>query len=112
MLSMAPKTILGETEHHVLLAATRLGPAADTVAIVRELEARTGRNVAPAAVYIALRRLEDHRMVRSRLATRKGEARARRQFEVTPSGRSQLRTSRERLLSLWEGLDPVWKKGR
>jgi len=110
MLTMSPKTILGETEHHVLLAATRLGSSADTVGIVRELESRTGRAVAPAAVYIALRRLEDHRLVRSRLAARKGETRARRQFEVTPAGRSQLRTSRERLLRLWEGLDPVWKR--
>jgi len=109
MLTMPPKTILGETEHHVLLAATRLGLEAHTVAIVHELETRTGRTVAPAAVYIALRRLEDHRLVRSRLVTRKGEVRARRQFEVTPAGRAQLRASRERLLSLWEGLDPVWK---
>lgn len=112
MLIMSPKTALGETEHHVLLAATRLGAEADTVAIVREIEARTGRAVAPAAVYIALRRLEEHRLVRSRLVTRKGETRPRRQFEVTAAGRGVLRTSRERLLSLWEGLDPVWKKGR
>lgn len=103
------KTALGETEHHVLLAATRLGPHADTVGIVRELEARTGRSVAPAAVYIALRRLEEHRMVRSRLVTRQGETRSRRTFEVTAAGRDLLRTSRERLLRLWEGLDPIWR---
>jgi DNA-binding PadR family transcriptional regulator len=106
---MPTKTALGETEHHVLLAATRLGPQADTVAIVRELEARTGRSVAPAAVYIALRRLEEHRMVRSRLLTRLGESRARRTFEVTSAGRDLLRASRERLLRLWEGLDPIWR---
>ena len=107
---MATKTALGETEHHVLLAATRLGAQADTVSIVREIESRTGRDVAPAAVYIALRRLEEHRLVRSRLLTRPDEARARRQFEVTAAGRAVLKTSRARLLSLWEGLDPIWKR--
>jgi DNA-binding PadR family transcriptional regulator len=103
------KTALGETEHHVLLAAARLGASADTVAIVRELETRTGRSVAPASVYIALRRLEEHRMVLSKLATRRGESRPRRTFEITAAGRSLLRVSRERLLSLWDGLDPLWK---
>lgn len=107
---MPSKSALGETEHHVLLAAARLGPEADTVAIVRELETRTGRSVAPAAVYIALRRLEEHRMVRSRLVTRDGEQRTRRQFDLTAAGRGVLRTSRERLLNLWDGLDPLWKE--
>ena len=109
MLIMPTKTALGETEHHVLLAATRLGPDANTVAIVREIDARTGREVAPAAVYIALRRLEEHGLVRSRLLTRSDESRARRQFEVTAAGRAVLKTSRARLLSLWKGLDPLWK---
>ena len=106
---MSAKTALGETEHHVLLAAVRLGPEADTVAIVRELETQAGRRVAPAAVYIALRRLEAHRLVRSKLVTRRGESRTRRQFDVTPAGRALLRSSRERLLNLWAGLDPLWK---
>jgi DNA-binding PadR family transcriptional regulator len=106
---MPTKTALGETEHHVLLAALRLGAKADTVAIVRELEARAGRDVAPAAVYIALRRLEEHKLVRSKLITREGETRTRRTFDVTAAGRDVLRTSRERLLRLWEGLDPIWR---
>lgn len=106
---MSTKTAFGETEHHVLLTATRLGAQADTVAIVRELEARTGRQVAPAAVYIALRRLEEHRLVRSKLVTRRGETRQRRTFDVTPAGLELLRASRERLLRLWEGLDLGWK---
>ena len=110
MLIMATKTALGETEHHVLLAATRLGSKSDTVAIVREIESRTGRAVAPAAVYIALRRLEEHRLVHSRLETRRDESRPRRQFDVTAAGRAVLKTSRARLLRLWEGLDPLWKE--
>jgi DNA-binding PadR family transcriptional regulator len=107
---MTTKTALGETEHHVLLAATRLGPAADTVGIVREIETLAGRTVAPAAVYIALRRLEEHRLVRSRLVSPADGSRVRRQFEVTAAGKTVLKTSRARLLRLWEGLDPLWKE--
>jgi DNA-binding MarR family transcriptional regulator len=107
---MTTKSALGETEHHVLLAAVRLGGEADTVGIVHELETQTGRRVAPAAVYIALRRLEAHRLVRSKLVTRRGESRTRRHFDVTPAGRAVLRASRERLLILWSGLDLLWKE--
>jgi DNA-binding PadR family transcriptional regulator len=106
---MPSKAVLGETEHHVLLAAARLGDRAHTVAIVREIEARTGRAVAPAAVYIALRRLERHKLVKSHLVTEKGDWRSRRLVEITEAGRRQLRASRERLLRLWDGLDPIWE---
>jgi DNA-binding PadR family transcriptional regulator len=106
---MSTKTALGETEHHVLLAAARLGPEAHTVAIVREIEARTDRTVAPAAVYIALRRLEGHKLVRTRLRTAPDDWRSRRHVEVTDAGRRLLKTSRERLLKLWDGLDPLWR---
>jgi DNA-binding PadR family transcriptional regulator len=105
-----PKAALGEFEHHVLLAAVRLGARAYTVTIVQELEARTGREVAPAAVFIALRRLEDHGLVSSRLATPAGDWRARRLVSVTARGRALLRQSRARFMSLWEGLEPLWKE--
>ncbi len=104
-----PKAALGEFEHHVLLAAVRLGVRAYTVTIVQELEQRTGREVAPAAVFIALRRLEEHGLISSRLTTPAGDWRARRLVTVTARGRALLRQSRERLLSLWEGLEPLWK---
>jgi DNA-binding PadR family transcriptional regulator len=60
-------------------------------------------------VYIALRRLERHKLVKSRMVTAAGDWRSRRQFEVTEPGRRLLRASRERLLRLWDGLDPLWK---
>jgi DNA-binding PadR family transcriptional regulator len=107
---MSTKTVLGETEHHVLLAAARLGAEAYTVSIVREIESRTGRSVAPAAVYIALRRLEGHKLVRTRMVHREDDWRSRRQVDVTDAGRRLLRVSRERLLRLWDGLDPLWQK--
>ena len=56
---------LGEFEHMVLLAILRHGGEAYSVPIVLELEQRTGRSVAPAAVYIALRRLEKRGLLRS-----------------------------------------------
>jgi DNA-binding PadR family transcriptional regulator len=107
---MPRKAALGETEHHVLLAAARLGDDAHTVSIVREIEGRTGRAPAPAAVYIALRRLEGHKLVRSRMVHRPDDWRSRRHFDITDTGRRLLRDSRERLLRMWEGLDPLWKK--
>ena len=100
---------LGDLEHQVLLAALRLEANAYSAAIVEELEARTGRDVAPAAVYIALRRLEDGGFVRSCVKEResRGVTRERRYFDVTARGLTLLRTARSRYLSLWEGLEPM-----
>jgi hypothetical protein len=58
---MSGRESLGEFEHQVLLAILRLGGEAYSVPIVLEIEERTGRDVAPAAVYIALHRLQDKR---------------------------------------------------
>ncbi|MGH7503380.1 MAG: PadR family transcriptional regulator [Longimicrobiales bacterium] len=101
------KDVLGEFEHHVLLAALRLKKGAYTTAIVVELEDRTGREVAPAAVYIALRRLEEHGLVTSQYRVgAEDDRRERRYFAVTRAGVSMLRESKRRLARLWEGLDP------
>ena len=58
---------LGGFEHHVLLALTRIGETY-SVPIVVELEQRTGRTVAPAAVFVTLRRLEKRGLLVSRVA--------------------------------------------
>ena len=101
------KENLGELEQQVLLAVVRLGEEAYSASIVRELEERTGREVAPAAVYIALRRLEENGVASSEMrAPRDDEGgRARRYFTVEPEGLALLRESRRRLVSLWEGID-------
>ena len=66
---------LAEFELLVLLAALHLGPdEAYTVSIAAYIEQRTGRSVRPANVYTTLQRLEEKRLV----ATRLGEARAER----------------------------------
>lgn len=107
------KDLLGELEHQVLLAVVRLGEGAYSASIVLELEDRTGREVAPAAVYIALRRLEEKGLAGSVLRNASPEegGRERRYFSVTPEGRALLRESRRRLVSLWEGLDAALEEG-
>jgi PadR family transcriptional regulator, regulatory protein PadR len=104
---MSEKTALGEFEHHVLLAAIRLGENAYTASILLELEDRTGREVSAAAIYIALRRLERAGLVKSRLKTgiERNERRERRYVRVTPAGVRIVREARRRFDSLWEGLE-------
>lgn len=98
------KEILGEFEHHVLLATRRLGDHAYSAAIVGELEEVTGREVAPAAVYIALRRLEEGGLADSRMAAPPEGGRARRYFRPTPRGLELMRESRRRFEALWHGV--------
>jgi DNA-binding PadR family transcriptional regulator len=100
------KQALGEFEHHVVLAALRLGDNSYTTSILTELEARTGREISAAAVYIALRRLERSGIVRTRLrrAIERNERRERRYVQVTPAGVKLAREARQRLVRLWDGL--------
>ncbi len=106
---MPTTEIQGEFEHQVLLAALRLGNAAFTAAIVLELEDKSQRSVAPAAVYVALRRLEKKKLVRSALRTGDdhGQLRERRFFLVTSHGVDALRATRARLGRLWSGLETI-----
>ncbi|HZD05424.1 MAG TPA: helix-turn-helix transcriptional regulator [Longimicrobiales bacterium] len=107
------KEVLGEFEHQVLLAAIRLAMGAYSSAIVAELEAVTGRDVSAAAVYIALRRLEENGLARSELRPPRDEpgGRERRYFRPTADGLDLLRRSRRRFLGLWDGLEPVLDEG-
>jgi DNA-binding PadR family transcriptional regulator len=105
---------LGDFEHQVLLAVLRLGGETYSVPLVLELEERTGREVAQAAVFIALRRLEKKGLLVSRLDDRALEltGRVRRYFKATPQGLRRLREARRALVRLWEGLDAVLGKAR
>ena len=101
--------VLGGFEHQVLLAMVRLGSSAYSVPIVTELEERTGRSVAPAAVYVTLRRLEKRRLLTSRMAPpEQGRGgRARRVFELTEEALRLLRAARSELEGLWEGVEAL-----
>ena len=105
-----PRQSLGEFEHQVLLAILQLGGRAHSAPIVTEIEQRSGRTASPAAVYIALRRLEQRGLVRSiKAEPGPGEGgRGRRTFVVTPSALGKLRQSRRALEALWTGLDPIF----
>ena len=98
---------LGEFEQMVLLAILHLGEGVYGVPIVDEIARRTGREVAPAAVYVTLRRLEEKAMVASWMGESTGErgGKARRYVRVTRTGLESLRASRKALDSMWRGLD-------
>jgi len=104
-----PRESLGEFEHQVLLAILHQGGSAYSAPIVTEMEARSGRSVAPAAVYIALRRLEQRGLVRSSKAEpgRSEGGRGRRTFTVTPAALTKLRDSRRAFEAFWSGLEPL-----
>jgi DNA-binding PadR family transcriptional regulator len=107
------KQLLGEFEHHVLLALLRQGDEGYSVPIVSELAKRTTREVAPAAVYIALRRLEDKGLLISELRAAPPEdgGRERRYYTITPEGLARMAEAREALLSLWDGLELRLEEG-
>ena len=98
--------VLGGFEHKVLLAMMRLDASAYSVPIVRELEEQTGRSVAPAAVYVTLRRLERRGLLTSRMTPPDDGAggRPRRVFAVTAEAVELLLASRRDLDRLWDGV--------
>jgi DNA-binding PadR family transcriptional regulator len=101
------KETLGELEHQVLLAILQLGGEAYSVPIVLELEERTGREVAQAAVYIVLRRLEEKGLLTSRMDDHAVQetGRVRRYFKPTTEAMRRLKESRRAMVRLWEGLE-------
>jgi len=98
---------LGEFEQLVLLAVLRLGEDAYSVSIVEEIQGGTGRGVTHAAVYVALRRLEEKGMVRSWMGqpTPERGGRSKRYFAVEPQALPPLREARDALLAMWDGVE-------
>lgn len=100
---------LGEFEQLVLLAILHLSGDVYGVPIVDEIERRTGRTVARAAVYVTLRRLEKKGLISSWMSdpTPERGGKARRCVRVDPAGLEALRESRRVLAEMWKGLDPA-----
>lgn len=94
---------LGDVEHFVLVAILRLDGESYAVPIMEEIRGRTGRDVAKAAVYIALRRLEEKGLLTSRLgeATSERGGRAKRYFKLTRTGARQLRDAHAAFVEMW-----------
>jgi PadR family transcriptional regulator PadR len=105
---------LGEFEQSLLLAIVHLAEGAYGVAIRREIEERTGREIAVGALYTSLERLERKGYVRSRLSdpTPERGGRSRRHYVIKPAGATALRLARERLSRMWRGLSPDLKRIR
>jgi len=103
---MPKPTYLGEFELLVMLCVIRLGEGAYGVPISREIEQRTGRDVAFGTVYATLERLQKKGLVRSDLGdpTPERGGRAKRYFRVTSAGLRTVRETKQSLIGLWQGL--------
>lgn len=99
---MSEHAPLGSFEEQVLLAVLRAGEAYG-MAVRREIESATGRDVAIGAVYATLDRMEAKGLVES---ARPGPGeRSRRVFAVTPQGARALAATRAMRERLWQGID-------
>lgn len=98
---------LGEFEQLALLAVMRLGDDAYGARIQEELDGTAERDASISAIYITLTRLEKKGMVRSWMGPPSDErgGKARRYFAVEPEGIAALNEARQRLLSMWDGLE-------
>jgi PadR family transcriptional regulator PadR len=110
--AVAPGEFPGEFEQMVLLAILRLEDDAHAVAVLGELDAQAGRRVSRGALYKTLDRMEAKGYVAWTVegATPERGGHPRRLFRVTASGVERLRTSREALMRLWSGLEPVLER--
>lgn len=100
---------LGEFEQMVLLAIAHLHGEAYGIPIVEEIERRTGRSIARAAVYVTLRRLEEKGFVSSWMSdpTPERGGKGRRFVRLEAEGARALREARRAADRMWQGLDPT-----
>ncbi len=99
---MSDEGQLGSFEEQVLLGVLRTAEEAYGMAVRREIEQVTGRDVTIGAVYSTLDRLETKRYVRS---LRKLGSGSRRMFVVTPAGARALAETRSMRERMWRGVD-------
>ena len=98
--------IPSDFEQQVLLAVWRLGEEAYGGSVRDELEERADKSVTQGAVYVTLVRLEKKGMLRSWMSdpTPIRGGKAKRCFEILPSGIEGLRAARSAMDRLWDGL--------
>lgn len=89
-------------ELQILLAMLREEGEVYSVPLILALEKRSGRRVAPAAVFIALSRLEKKGLVVSRL-DEPDEGRVRRYFRITRQGIAAVKEQQKEHARLWRG---------
>jgi PadR family transcriptional regulator PadR len=100
---MSDDAPLGAFEEQVMLAVMHARPDAFGMNVRRELETRSGRDVAIGAVYATLDRLEAKRLITSGRA--RGSGASRRVFRVTTAGTRALEATRAMRDRLWRGID-------
>src|SRR3954465_6074549 len=98
--------VLGSFEQAVLIAVMRLGHDAYGRAILKDVQARLERNVAPGAVHATLDRLEKKGLLASTLGagTPVRAGRARRYYRLLPTGVRALNDAREAVDNIWRGI--------
>ena len=105
---MPKSAFLGELEQVLLLAVARLeGKRAYGMAIRKEIEERTGQNVAIGSVYSALDRLQQKGFVASAVGdpTPERGGRAKRYYRLCGQGVAALTRCRDMYARLWDGLE-------
>ena len=104
---MSPEPHLGALEALVLLAVMRLGRDAYGASIRKELKKRARRAPTVSTIYVTLLRMEEKGLVRSHQgeSTSPRGGRPKRLFELTAGGVRALRSEREVMERMWEGLD-------
>lgn len=107
-----PPDYIGEFEQLVLMTILRLGEQAYGATIRDEIADRVGRDVSLSAVYTTLDRLENKKMLRSRMGdpTPQRGGRRKRYFAMTAAGERALQASWQRLKRAAEGLEPLLEK--
>lgn len=106
---MARKSFVGEFEQVVLLAILQLDGEAYAPNVARHLRSSVDRKVSRGALYSCLNQLEQKGFLRWRLdePTPDRGGHSRRFYRVTPEGLAALSASRERLMTLWQGLEGI-----
>lgn len=108
-------TSLGEFEELVLLSVGILFDDAYGLAILDELQTKTGRNIMISSVHKALVRLQDKGYLKSRMGggTNERGGRDKRLYTLTPAGISVLNEMRDLRNQMWKEVPKVvWEGGR
>jgi len=100
------KTQLGEFEEIVLLTIAALNNEAYGIAIKKEIEERTNRNVSIGALQTAFKRLEDKGYLSSWLGepTQKRGGKRKRFYNISSEGVNILKEIREIRAQLWNAI--------
>ena len=105
---------IGEFEELVLLTVAIMDGKAYGIAIIEELEKRTGRSAAIGAIQTVLKRMEEKGWVVSEFgeATKERGGKRKRYYTITMSGHKVLSRSKDQRNNLWDAMPKiVWNYG-